>query len=73
MFEKNKPTIALNTLYTKKKEIFPAYISTHNSTCEKKNKNNSINNSKRRKRRMALSSSKKIICFIKRNNMKTSW
>ena len=38
MFEKNKPTIALNTLYTKKKEIFPAYISTHNSTCEKKQK-----------------------------------
>ena len=38
MFEKNKPTIALNTLYKKKKEIFPAYISTHNSTCEKKTK-----------------------------------
>ena len=29
---KNSPTIALNILYTKKKEILPAYTSKHNST-----------------------------------------
>ena len=34
-FEKNNPTIALNILYTKEKEILPAYISKHNWTCEK--------------------------------------
>ena len=34
-FEKNKPTIAFNILYTKEKEILPAYISKHNLTCEK--------------------------------------
>ena len=28
-------TIALNIMYTKEKEILPAYISKHNSTCEK--------------------------------------
>ena len=32
-FEKNNPAIALNILYTKEKEILPAYISKHNSTC----------------------------------------
>ena len=36
IFEKNNPTIALNNLYIKKKEIFPAYISKINSNCEKK-------------------------------------
>ena len=30
-FEKNNPTIALNILYIKEKEICPAYISKHNS------------------------------------------
>ena len=34
-FEKNNPTIALNILYYTQKEILPAYISKHNSTCEK--------------------------------------
>ena len=34
-FEKNNSTIALNILYTKEKEICPAYISKHNSTREK--------------------------------------
>ena len=28
---KNNPTIALNILYTKEKEILPAYTSKHNS------------------------------------------
>ena len=35
-FEKNNPTIALKILYIKEKEIYPAYISKHNSTCENK-------------------------------------
>ena len=34
-FEKNDPTTALNVLYTKEKEIIPAYISKHNLTCGK--------------------------------------
>ena len=34
-FEKNNPTIALNILYTKEKEILRAYISNHKSTCKK--------------------------------------
>ena len=33
--EKSNPTIALNILYVKEKEIYPAYISKHNSTREK--------------------------------------
>ena len=36
-FEKNNPTIALNILYIKEKEICSAYISKINSKCEKKN------------------------------------
>ena len=35
-FEKNNPTIALNILYIKEKEICWAYISKINSICEKK-------------------------------------
>ena len=34
-FEKINPTFALNILYTKEKEILPAYISKHNSVHEK--------------------------------------
>ena len=34
-FEKNNVTIALNILYAKKEKIYPAYISKHNSNCEK--------------------------------------
>ena len=34
-FEKNNPTIALNILLIKEKEIYPACISKRNSTCEK--------------------------------------
>ena len=33
-FEKNNLTVALNILYIKEKEIYPAHISKHNSTCE---------------------------------------
>ena len=33
--EKNIPTISVNILYTKEKEIFPGYISKINSNCEK--------------------------------------
>ena len=34
-FEKNNVTIALNILYIKEKEIYPAYISKIKSNCEK--------------------------------------
>ena len=34
-FEKNDLAIALSILYTKEKEVLSAYISKHNSTCEK--------------------------------------
>ena len=34
-FEKINPTVALNILYVKEKEIFQAYISNNNSTWEK--------------------------------------
>ena len=34
-FEKNNPTVALNTLYTKEKQICLGYISKTNSICEK--------------------------------------
>ena len=64
-FEKNNPTIALNILYTKEREILPVYISKHNAW----KTNNSINDSKQRKRRMALSCSKKAIYIIKGNNI----
>ena len=35
-FEKNNLPIALNVLYPKKEKIYPAYVSKHNSYCEKK-------------------------------------
>ena len=35
-FEKNNPAIALNTLYTKQKEICPDYISKNNLNCKNK-------------------------------------
>ena len=34
-FEKNNPTIVLNILYIKEKDICPTYISKINSNCEK--------------------------------------
>ena len=30
MFEKNNPTVALNVLYVKKRNIYPAYMSNYN-------------------------------------------
>ena len=33
--QKNYVTTALNVLYAKKEEIYPAYVSKHNSICEK--------------------------------------
>ena len=35
IFEKSNPTVALNILYIKEKEVYPAYISKINSNCEK--------------------------------------
>ena len=34
-FDKNNPTIALNILYNKEKQICPAYISKINLNCQK--------------------------------------
>ena len=34
-FEKNNVTIALNVLYAKKENVYPAYVSKHNSNREK--------------------------------------
>ena len=36
MFDKNNPTVTLNILYIKKKEICPAFISKFNSNCKNK-------------------------------------
>ena len=68
-FEKNNVTIALNVLYAKKEIIYPAYVSTYNSNCEKQVILLMISNRKT----MALSCSKKSISIIKRNNFETSW
>ena len=34
-FEKNNVTIAINVLYAQKEKIYPAYVSKHDSNCEK--------------------------------------
>ena len=34
-FQKNNVATALNVLYAKKGKIYPAYVSKHNSSCEK--------------------------------------
>ena len=59
----NVPTIVLNILYIKEKEICPVYISKVNLNCEKQN--NSINDSKWRKGRLALFYSKKTIGVVR--------
>ena len=66
-FEKNNPTVALNILYTREKEICPAYISNHHSTRQKQII------LLIRNRRMVLSYGKKFICIIKWDNINTSW
>ena len=66
-FEKNNPTIALNILHTKEKEICPADISKINSNCEKQIILIMIPNEEK-----ALSCSQGTIYIIKRNNTKTS-
>ena len=67
MFEKNNPTIALNILYIKEKEICPAYISKVNSKIEKQRNLLMFPNEERR---MASYCSNKII-RITSNNLKT--
>ena len=52
IFWKNNPTITLDILYIKEKEILSGYISKINSTSQKKN--NSRNDFKRIKKKMAL-------------------
>ena len=63
-FEKNNSIIALNILHIKEKEkeIYPAYLSKHNSTREKQIILLMIPNEE--KKTMALSCSKKFICII---------
>ena len=69
-FEKINPATDLNILFTKGKEILPAYISNHNSIHEKQII--FIDNSKRRKR-LALSCSKKKFSIIIPKHFKPSW
>ena len=61
--EKNNVTIVLNVLYAKKENIYPAYVSKHNSNCEKQI-NGSFNDFKRKKT-MVLSSSQKISALLR--------
>ena len=68
-FETNNPTIALNTLYIKEKEIYPAYISKINSNCEKQIILVMIPNVKRKARIF----SQQRNSIINTNNIKTSW
>ena len=63
-FEKINPTVALNILYVKEKEIFQAYISNNNSTWEKQTILLMISNEESEKKMLALSCSKKNICII---------
>ena len=65
-FEKNNVTIALNVLYTKKEEIYPAYVSKHNTNCERQVNLFIISNRKF----MVLPCSKKTISIINNNYIK---
>ena len=69
-FEKNNVTTALNFLYAKKQEVFPAYVSKHNSNREKQATLLMIPNGKKtqsevQKTTMALSCSQKTISIIR--------
>ena len=59
-FEKNNPTIALNILYIKEKQIWTSYNSKINSNCEKQMILLMIPN----KEKKGWSCSKKIICIL---------
>ena len=73
-FEKNNPTITLNILCTKEKEICPAYISKINLNCEKQIILSMIpNEEKEGWHWKQFSCNKKCFYIIKRNNIKTSW
>ena len=64
-FQKNNPTITLNILYIKEKEICPAYISKINSNCKKQI---IPNEEKEGWHYLAVT---KTTYIIKRNNIKT--
>ena len=70
-FEKNNPTIALNILYTKEKEIHPAYILKRNSTREKTMILLMIPNEE--KEGWHYVAVKRTVYPINKNNIKTSW
>ena len=62
---KSNPTIPLNILYIKEKEICPAYISKINLNCEKQIILLILLRFKMKKRRMALSCSKKLSTLLR--------
>ena len=70
-FEKNNLTIAVDVLYIKEKEIYPAYVSKVNSNCEKQIILLIILNEE--KKGWHYLAVKKTIYIIKRSNIKTSW
>ena len=70
-FEKNNPTIALNILYTKEKEMHPAYILKRNSTREKTMILLMIPNEE--KEGWHYLAVKRTVYPINKNNIKTSW
>ena len=65
-YQKNNVTVALcsDVLYAKKEKIYPAYVSNHNSNCEKQVTLLMIPNGE-----MSLSCSKKTISIIKKSNV----
>ena len=68
-FKKKNPTLVLNILYTKDKEIYPAYIPRINLNCEIQIILLMIPN----KGKEAWHYHKKAGYIIKRNNIKISW
>ena len=63
--------ITRNILYTKEKEIFPAYISNINSNCEKQIILLMISNEE--KKGPYYPAVKRTVCIIKTNNIKALW
>ena len=68
-FKKNK-TIGLNVLYARKEKICPAFVSKHNSNCEKQVILLMISNREKQWDYLAV---KKTISIMKRNNFERSW
>ena len=69
LFEKSNPTITLNVLYIKERDMHPAYITKINSSCEKQIIFLMIPNEE--KEIWPYFSVKKIICINIWNNFKS--